>query len=345
MKKLMLLTAWVALAAWLTVGAGQNGTEQDNRIRLLFATVETSDTRIDEMQKPVIMPDFKPTYSDAELQRLSGRALEEATRRNLNDIAANNAAKFQLALREYERRVKVQEEIVTKAKTMQVGRNFTLARDWFIGAMGRYDDLFLLISRTDDQEAQTEKFYADTAPLAVESSTFFLKLILSDPSQHTESIPTAGGNTLTKTTTGQLITVQVQNLKNEVVFTKNVEVSDVSSGSSVVRTTGDSDVLGKVLRKGCDKVADEVASAFTDELTVSVKGPKGDGDFDADNVTLILDGRLVAHDKPIHTIRAKYMTNGKHLLKAKLDGYETVEKAITASAVVTMKKAATKEAK
>ena len=344
MKKLMLLTAWAALTAGFTKSAELTGAESDKRIRLLFATVETVDTRTDAMQKPVIMPDFKPMYSDTDLQRLSGQAREDATRRNRNDIAANNSARFQLALREYERRVKVQQEIIAKAKTTQIGRNFTLTRDWFIGAMGRHDDLFLLISRADDQEAQAEKFYAGTAALDVENSTFFIKLILNDPSQHTESIPTAGGNTLTKTTTGQMITVQVQNLKNEVVFTKNVEVSDVSSGSSVVRSTGDNDALGKVLRKGCDRVADEVASAFADELTVSVKGPKSDGDFDADNVTLVLDGRIVAHDKPVHAIRAKYIANGKHILKAKLDGYETVEKTITTSTVVTMKRAAAKKA-
>jgi hypothetical protein len=271
MKRIMLLVACAALAAGAAVGEERNKAETDNRIRLLFATVETPDTRTDKMQEAVIMPEFKPTYSDAELQKLRGCQLEDARWRNRDDIAANNRNRAGMVMREYERRVALQKEIAEKAQGTPHGRNIVLARDWFIGAMGKYSGRFLLISRVDDQQAQTEKFYGGADALDVEKSTLFVKLVLNDPSQRTESIPTAGGNTLTRTTTGQLITVQVQNLKNEVVFTENVEVSDVSGGSSVVRTAGEDDVLGKVLRKGLDRVADRIAETFTEEPTGKVK--------------------------------------------------------------------------
>jgi hypothetical protein len=344
MKKAALVGICAAAAVGFAARAEQKEAVRDNRVRLLFATVETPDTRTDKMQEAVIMPVIEPTYSAAALQKMTGAQLEAAQRQNRHDVAANNKERWKLTMKEYERRVKLQQEIARKSQGTAVGRNVVLARDWFIAAMGKYAGCFLLVSRVDDQQRVDETFFTGADVLDVEKSSFFVKLILNDPSQSRESVQTAGGNTLTRITTGQLITVQVQNLRNEVVFTKDVEVSKVAGASSVRRTTGDDDTLGKVLREGFGKVADEVAAAFPEELTVMVKGPKGDADFDAEDVALTLDGKDIVPGQPVRVVKALYAAGGRHLVRAGLDGYETVERAVTGSVSVTMKKTAVKDA-
>jgi len=294
------------------------GEQKDMRIRLLVSTVETPDTRTDKFQEIVTLPPKTVPYSDAEIQGMAGDAMEQAQQENASALRAYNALSASVFLNEYLRRVKLQDEVARKAKDTKVGRNLILMRDWFAGSLGAYTDIFLCVFRVDDQAAQQEKFFTDMDALDVEKSVYFVKLVVNDPQQSTKTIRTNGGNTLTKTSLSQLITVHVQDLRNVMAFTKNVEVSEDSGSSSVVITGGSDDALGKVLRKCLDEVAKEMAEHFSVKLTLKLKGPKGDAEFDPDDATVTLDGKEVSLDEPITCAKTK------HTVKVEMEGYETL---------------------
>lgn len=323
MKRLL----WVSLLAMAPVLSAAEKTasaaEQDNRIRLLFTTVETPDTRSDKFQEGPTPPMQELPYNDAQLNKLNEEALEAALAANNAVILRNNALKAQIFLEEYARRVKQQDEIIKKAKSTEVGRNLILARDGFAGAMNDYSDLFRYVYRVDDEVAQKEKFYSGASAVDVEDSTYYVKLVLYDPSQESKAITTGGGNTLTKRTTTQRITVLVQDMRNVVVFSKNVEASIADGASSVVMATGTDDVTGKALNKCLESCAKAIADKFSAELIIKVKGPKGDGDFPEDEVSINVDGKSVSAGEVIR------LSKGTHSVTLSLDGYATIDKNLT----------------
>lgn len=303
--------------------------ETDNRIRLLFTTVETPDTRSDKYQEVPTPPMQEKPYNDAQLQKLRGEALEEALRKNNDVILANNTLKAAVFLDQYIRRVKQQDAILEKAKNTEAGRNLILVRDWFAGSMSKYSDLFLCVFRVDDEVAQKEKFYTGANAADVENSTYFVKLVIGDPSQESKSIPTSGGNTLTKRTTTQLITVLVQDMRNTLVFSENIEASIADGSSSVVMATGTDDVNGKALRKCLNSCAESIANKFSVELTIKIKGPKAEEDFAEDEVNIRVDG------KPVSTGEAIRLAKGTHRFTLDMDGYKSIDKNLTIDKNVT----------
>jgi len=315
--------------------------QAQDRVRLLISTIETPDTRVDAMQKQVTLPVYEAPYSNADLQKLSGVELERAQRENANAARNYRETVGRTLFQEYQRRVKQQEEIANKAKNTAVGRNLIQARDWLAASLMDYGDLFDIILRVDDQEAQTEKWFAGMDALDIESSHFFVKAVVADPVQKSDPIRMPGGNTLTRTTTKQVVTIHVQDFKNKLIFTKMVEVVRTNGSSSVVGTTGDDDTLGDNLRQCFNKAAEEIAAHFAKKappkavavaeaavptasavsLEIRLRGPKGDDGFDADDAIVSLNGREVFIDKPIPINAAR----GRQTVKVEMDGYETVE--------------------
>jgi len=321
MKKIITTLAFFA-AANLPFGHMAWAQEEvpDTRIRLLLATIETPDTRSDGFLKVVTLPKPEKPYSDADLGRMSGSGLSRAQEENADAARAHRRANAQIFYEEYRRRVALQEEIARKAKTTAAGRNLILARDWFAANMHEHGELFETIFRMDDQEAQEEKFYTETDALDVAKSSYFVKIVVNDPKETKSTKRMPGGNMLTRTTTKQLVTIHIQDLKNKMVFSKDFEAEKVSGESSVVMKSGDDDVLGTLLRECLKMAAKGIAEKFSVKLVVKLKGPKGDEDFDADNATLTLNGREVSVGEAITCVKAEYE------VKVEMDGYQTYKK-------------------
>lgn len=290
----------------------------DPKIYLLVATIETPDTRTDKLQKEVTLPPRTVPYSDAALQGMSGDELQRAKRENAEALKGYNRANAEIFYREYRRRDTQQEDIAKKAKNTAVGRNLILARDWLATAISDHNEVFEVVFRVDDQEAQEEKFLSDMEALDVAKCAYFVKVVVNDPKQSEGAIRTAGGNMLKRVTTKQLITVHVQDLTNKIIVSKEVELSDVSGESSVVMRSGDNDIFGELLRKCLKEAANQIAGHFSVKLTIQLKGPKDDGDFDADDAVITLNGREISAGDEITCVKAV------HTAKVEMDGYETI---------------------
>lgn len=293
---------------------------QDTRIRLLFSTVETPDTRTDSLQDTVQPPQLNIPHSAADMQAMKGDELQQAKWENAAAIREHNRLIGDICWQEYQRRVKRQDDIMKKANATQMGRILILMRDWFAASMSPYDDIFVSVFRVDGETARKETFFDGREEMDVETSTYFIKLIVNDPHQKSSKIYTQGGGTLEKTTTSLVITVQVQDMQNRMIFTRNVEESIVEGSSSAKATSGSDDVLGRLTRKCLEKAAKEVADKFSVQLTVKVKGPKGDKDFDAEDATITVNGSEVSHNSP------QRYPKGKYTIAVEMDGYETSEK-------------------
>ena len=71
-----------------------------------------------------------------------------------------------------------------------------------------------------------------------------------------------------------------------------------------------------MMEKLLKEIAEQVGDFFTTKLKVSARGPKGDEDFEEDNVVLYLDGHEFENGGRTAT--------GAHQLRAECDGYKPI---------------------
>lgn len=288
---------------------------RDSKIRVLVAAIETADTRSEKMFNPIPMPKFKMPHSQSDLAGLTGDELRQAKARNAVAMEKTLHVQSLALLNEYARLCAHQHDVVKKCSNTEVGRNLLLARDWLAAALMEYEDVFSVIFRIDDSESQREKFFNGMNPVDVEEVVFFIKAVVNDPKKTSSTLQTAGGNSLTKNTIKQLVTFQLQNVKNEMVWSKNIEVEKSWGASSEVDVQGSNDANGELLREAFAKAAKELCGKYACDVTFSAKGPVGDKDFAKDDVSVTLDGNEIALDEPVRVTRIP------HELVATLDGY------------------------
>jgi len=305
------------LALTLTATGAQ---AQDGKIKLLITTIETPDTRTDHLLAPVPIPPYSAPHSNADLQKLSGARLEEAQKENAKTAQAYREICSRVLFNEYERRVKRQDEIAQKAKNTVVGRNLTMARDWVISALMSNTEcksLFDIISRIDIKEGLREEIFNGKDPLDVENGTYFVKIVVDDPDEDkSPQTPLGGGYSVGKVTTKQLITIHIQDFNNKFIFSQDF-TNAISEGVSNFKPEASSDRLKQNLRECFKKAAEGMAEDFSVKLTIRLKGPKGDTEFDPDDAIVTLNGKKVSLDTPITCVK------GKHLVEVEMDGYET----------------------
>ena len=78
----------------------------------------------------------------------------------------------------------------------------------------------------------------------------------------------------------------------------------------------------ELFQKACEEIADEIGRYFVKEIKFAVKGPNGDEDFDADDVTIKVDGKTIDVDSPVRVIVSE------HEIVAYIDGYKKIQRII-----------------
>jgi len=315
MKTKLVLSMLVAGVVAASATAKDEAKEKDNRMSIMVGCIATPDTRTDVMFKPINAPKVDRPFSDADLQNMTGDELGLAKAKIMQAKLEQSRVLTQIAYEEYRREQQRQKEIIKKAQGTKFGRLILVARDKLTAALSEYSDQIKVISRTDDGEAQMEKSLSNGGEAGdLAESTFFVKAVINDPKDDSASV-NSYGSTITKRTQKLPITVTIQDLRNNVIFSREF--------AGVKKTTSSS----AVLEKGTDFDFDDLmsdafkqaAKAFYEDVTVGVKfkvKAEGVKKVNMDDVTITLDGDEISADEEV-----RISNRCGHEIQVELEGF------------------------
>jgi hypothetical protein len=165
-------------------------------------------------------------------------------------------------------------------------------------------------------EQQAAKPWVNRTDAAV--SSYFLTVVMQDLKAESDTVQV--GNTMVKRTNyTRKAVAKVRDHDGNVIFALNVVGKSTHRRTSATQNKGhdpSSDIMEDIMKR----IADRVAEEFLCELTVRIKAPTGDAEFDTDEVVLYLDGKEFENGGTVIA--------GKHLLLAQCDGYKDVVRPI-----------------
>ena len=294
------------------------GTDGPGKI-LLFIDLETVDSRADNRYQPKPMPLMGETalpYSQAELASIPAERVAAAEAANEAVRSRNFAAKTAVAWERYAEQVEHQKAMIAKYQGTQAGRHLFVARDWFASAiMEDYAEFLTVIHRMDTDKAEFEKAIKDDTG-EVMAGEYLAIVVLDDPITKTKEMDFPGATTVARTICTLRATAEVQTLDGRVVYSKTVEGTATGRESNASRSSGSDDLVGKAIEDALGKAGKAVAAHFVCDVTVEVKGPKGDDDFDPDEVDVEIDGESVSDGDDVTVLK-----NVPHEITASCDGY------------------------
>lgn len=286
---------------------------------LLSIEVETVDSRADNRYQPKPMPLISEAalpYSQAQLNSMPAERVVAAEAANEATRARNFAAKTAVAWERYQEQVAHQKAMIAKYQGTQTGRHLFVARDWFASAiMEEYGEFITVIHRMDTDKAECEKAIKDDMSEAT-AGQYLAIVVLDDPIMKTTEMDFPGATTVARTICTLRATAEVQMLDGQVVYSKMVEGKATGRESNAVRTSGSDDLVGKAIEDALGKAGKAVAEHFVCDVTVEVKGPKGDEDFDPDEVDIEIDGSSVSDGDDVTVLKGV-----PHEIIATCDGY------------------------
>lgn len=293
----------------------ENDEEKDSRMSIMVGCIATPDTRTDVMFKPINAPKISCPYSDADLQNMTGDELGLAKSKIMQAKLEQSRALTQIAYEEYRREQQRQKEIIRKAQGTKFGRLILIARDKLTAAFTEYSDQIKVISRVDDGEAQLEKFLSNGGEAGdLAESSFFVKAIICDPKDDSASV-NSYGSTITKRTQKLPIIVTIQDLRNNVVFSKEFAGVKKTTSSSAVSNTGTDFDFDELMTDAFK----QAAKAFYEEVTVGLKikvKAEGVKKVNMEDVTITLDGDEVSADEEV-----RVSNRCGHEIQVELDGF------------------------
>lgn len=315
MKTKLVLSMLVAGVVAASAMAKDEAKETDNRMSIMVGCIATPDTRTDVMFKPINAPKVDCPYSDADLQNMTGDELGLAKSKIMQAKLEQSRALTQIAYEEYRREQRRQQEIIKKAQGTKFGRLILVARDKLTAALSEYSDQFKVISRTDDGEAQMEKFLSNGGEAGdLAESSFFIKAVILDPKDDSASV-NSYGSTITKRTQKLPIVVTIQDLRNNVVFSKEFAGVKKTSSSSAVSTKGTDFDFDELMSDAFK----QAAKAFYEDVTVGVKfkvKAEGVKKVNMDDVTITLDGDEISADEEV-----RISNRCGHEIQVELEGF------------------------
>ena len=312
----LLAAATPAFAAKNKVGEKQS--EDPGKI-LLLIDLETVDSRADNRFQPKPIPLMGETalpYSQADLASVPADKAAMMVEANDREKARLFEIKRDLAWMRYVEQVAHQKAMIAKYQGTQTGRHLFVARDWFASAlMEDYAEFLSVIHRMDTDKAEFEKEIKDDMGDVV-AGEYLAIVVLDDPIMKTKEMDLPGATTIARTICTIRATAEVQTLDGRVVFSKNVEGKATGRESNASRSSGSDDLVGKAIEDAIGKAGKAVAGHFVCEVTVEVKGPKGDEDFDPDEVDIEIDGESVSDGDSVTVLKGV-----PHEIVASCDGY------------------------
>lgn len=286
---------------------------------LFFVDVETVDTRADKRFKEPNLPRMSETalpYSQSDLAKMPADRLERAEAANDAVRRQNFEAKQTIAWQRYVNLQSRQKALINKYQGTEFGRHIFVARDWFASAlMEEYGEYFSVIHRMDMDKAEFEKAIKDDTGDEV-AGQYLAIVILADPMTKTKEMVFPGDVTVARTICTLQATIEIQELDGRVVYSKTVEGSANIRESNSYTSSGSDDLVGKAIRDALKKAGSAVGDYFICDVTIEVKGPKGDEDFEPDDVDIEVDGVSYSNGDDVTVLKGT-----SHTIEASYDGY------------------------
>lgn len=345
----LVLAVLLGAVAPSAFAAGKEKKSDDPGKILFLIDVETVDTRADKRFKEPNMPRMGETalpYSQGDLAKMPADRLTTAEAANQAVRDQNFRAKQAIAWNRYNDLESRRKALINKYQGTEAGRHMLVARDWFASAlMEKYSEYFSVIHRMDMDKAEFEKAIKDDTGDEV-AGQYLVIVVLADPMTKTKEMDFTGGVTIARTICTVQATVEIQELDGRVVFSKTVEGSAKIRESNSSRSSGSDDLTGQAYRDALKKAGEAVGDYFICDVTIEVKGPKGDEDFEPDDVDVEIDGVSYSNDDEVMLLKGT-----THNIDANCEGYSmkskntfTVKKSKTIK-VVMEKKAPAEEPK
>jgi len=287
------------------------------KICLLVADVGTIDTvaKTEEFLTQIkqFNTDDAPKLSDAD-RTANPRLAQKEINIRFND----NIRRYSDREREIARRNRRMERVLEQLRNSIVGnaanRDIVVAKNYLHSYLQPYSEFISVIDRANSSLAEVEKAIGGNDQQDVASACVFLTVIMQDLQEESNTVQV--GNTMVKKTVyTRKAVANVRDFNGNVLFSTNVAAKSSFRKTSASKNTGHnpaSDMMESILKQ----VADRVGNFFTTKLRVSARGPKGDEDFDENNVVLYLDGNEFEN--------GSITVTGVHQLRVECDGYRAI---------------------
>lgn len=304
-------------------------------VKVIIADVGTIDTVAntdkwlgDQLQpkqnieaKPVLEPGAMAVdpHLRAEYFRWNMRTKQMEYCRNARQINEENAEN-----------IKILRTLRTRTLIDSNTRNVILCKDFIQAALSRkYRNLIQVVDRGNaDMGIVEQTLQGKEENVIVASGSCIVTVIMGDLETSSRTVTVNAKGTQTKKTTyRQPYTGKVRDLQGNVLIAFD-DVAELTQNQNNVVKSELANPTRELMKKACEKIADEIGGYFVTQLKFAIKGPKGDDDFDADDATVLLDGREVDVDTPVYVIAAE------HEVTAMMDGYKKIQRVISLSDTV-----------
>ena len=294
---------------------------QPGKIALLVTDVGTIDTvaKTEEFLAKIKQFNIEnaPKFSDADKAKDP-----EAARKEININFGLKVDNFNEEQAEIARQNRKMEAILDNLRTSIIGnetkRDIVVAKNYIQSYLDPYKDFIGVIDRANTSLAELEKAINGTSQQDLASSVVFLTIIMQDL-QETSNTVNVHNTAIKKTVYTQKAVGNLRDFNGNVITAFNVVAKSSRRQTSVSKTEGynpASDLMEDALKQ----IAEKIAAHYITSLDIECIGPKGDNDFDEDNVQITIDGKEFDSGDRILV--------GKHVLVAEADGYKTITKDI-----------------
>lgn len=209
-------------------------------------------------------------------------------------------------------------------------RNIILCKDFIQAALSRkYRNLIQVVDRGNvDMGIVEQTLQGKGDNVAVASGSCIVTVVMGDLETNSRTVTVNAKGTQLKTTTyRQPYTGKVRDLQGNVLIAFD-GVAELNQNQNNVVKSELPNPTRELMQKACEKIADEIAGYFVVQLKFAIKGPKGDGDFDVDEATVLLDGKAIDIESPVYVIAAE------HEVMAMMNGYKKIQRVIGLSDTV-----------
>ena len=209
--------------------------------------------------------------------------------------------------------------------TLANNPNVIICKDFIQAALDRkYRKFFQVIDRGNIDMGMVEQALQGKAE-AIGTANCIVTVVMGDLETSSNTVTLNGkGNKIKNILYKQPYTGKIRDLSGNVLLAFDGLAEHRITQNNVVKTEL-SDPRRELMQKACAKIADEIGLYFTKEIKFAVKGPKGDDKFDADDVTVTIDGNEVNIDAPIYAIACE------HEIQATVSGYKKIQRVISLS--------------
>ena len=153
----------------------------------------------------------------------------------------------------------------------------------------------------------------------VAGNIFFLTVIIGDVEETSGTVPTGNTRVIIKNYSLKMV-ANLRDCNGNVLFATDVIAKKSCLFTNVTRVRG-INYNDDLMEDGWKQIADKVGAYFVTELNFKIKGPQGDDSFDADDVTVCVDGKEVDGES------CKVLAYN-HTITAECEGCQSIERKV-----------------